>query len=240
MNPVSTVPTWHALLGELAAAPPEPVATPPKQSFLWLWALWLIPTGLMFVPVLLSFDGRKLPVEITNAFPWVVMPILLMASAIGAVMMTRARRAYDADLALLGLRELRPASLLARLANTYQLMGCRWGRSVWIGHDLPSKPAGTIGASTVNVGAQVPSFELVGQGAQLFAKPGPPPQLLAFLAPLCPAGFWDGVTVTAGPEGITVRRAASWAAFADVERTRRWLYDLWLAERLAAAFAPRH
>ena len=84
----------------------------------------------------------------------------------------------------------------------------------------------------------MPSFELVGRGAQLFAKLGPPPSLLALLATLCPPGFWDGVTVTAGPDGITVRRAATWIPFPDVERRRRWLYDLWLAERLAKALAP--
>lgn len=233
--PVSTVPTWHALLAELAGAPSEPVATTPKQSFVWLWALWLIPTGLVFVPVFLSFAGRSLSAEITGAFPWIAVPIVLASSAIVGLMQLRYRRSYDADIALFGLRELRPTSLLARLASSCQFTGRRWGRAVWISVEMPSRPAGTIGESTVNVGAQLPFFELVGQGAQLFAKPGPPPALLALLASRCPAGFWDGVTVTAGPDGITVRRAATWTPLPDVERERRWLYDLWLAERLATA-----
>lgn len=234
---MNTVPTWHALLAELASAPMDPVTTPPRQSFGWLWALWLIPTGMMFVPVFLSVSGQKLPRAITDAFPWIVVPILLVSGVIVGIMGSRAVRAYNADLALFGLGELRPASWLARLGNTSQFSGRRWGRAVWISVDMPSKPAGAIGASIVNIGAQVLSFELVGQGVQLFAKAGPSAPVLAALATICPTGPWDGVTVTAGPDGITVRRAASWALRNHVERERQWLHDLWLAEHLAAALS---
>jgi hypothetical protein len=232
VDPVANVPTWHALLAELAAAPSDPVVTPPKRSLAWLWALWLILTGLLFVPVVLSFSGRSLPVEITNAFPWILLPIVLVAGAVVAVMQARALRAHNADLALFGFAAVEPSSLLARLTGQYQLTGRRWGRPVWV---LLEKPTRRIGPSVVSVGAPSPSFELVGQGVQLFAKPGPPAPLLGFLATVCPAGPWDGVTVTAGPDGIIVRRRALWTPLPDVERERRWLYDLWLAERLATA-----
>jgi hypothetical protein len=229
---MNTVPTWHGLLAELAGAPLDPVPMPPKQSFVWLWALWLIPTGLLFVPVIMSFWGQKLPVEITDSFPWILLPILLASGLVVGLMQARGLRAHNADLAYFGLTMIEPSSRLARLTGQYQLVGRRHGRPVGV---LLERPTRRIGASVVSVGAPSPSFELVGQGAQLFAKPGPSAALLGLLATICPSGLWDGITVHGGPEGIFVRRPALWTAFPSIEIERRWLYDLWLAEHLAAA-----
>jgi hypothetical protein len=188
------------------------------------------------VPVVLSFSGRSLPAEITAAFPWIVLPILLAAGAIAFSMRARALRAHNADLALFGLVMHEPSSLLARMTGQYQLTGRRWGRSVGV---LLEKPTRRIGPSVVSVAAPSPAFELVGQGVQLFAKPGPPAPLLGILAANCPTGPWDGVTVSGGSDGILVRRPALWTLLPDIERERRWLYDLWLAEHLAAALAAQ-
>jgi hypothetical protein len=46
------------------------------------------------------------------------------------------------------------------------------------------------------------------------------------LAPLRASSYWKGVTVSGGPDGITVDRDGS---------GEHWMRDLWLAERLADA-----
>jgi hypothetical protein len=229
---LNTIPSWQGLLAELAGAPLDPVPMPRKPSMVWPWLVWLIPTGLMFVPVVMSFYGQKLPAEITEAFPWILIPILLVSGLIVGMMATRSLRSQNADLALFGFTMIEPTSKLTRFTGEYQLVGRRHGRPVSV---VIERPTRRIGASVVRVAAPSPSFELVGQGIQLFAKPGPSAALLGLLATICPSGLWDGVTVHGGPEGILVRRPALWTAFPSLEIERRWLYDLWLAEHLAAA-----
>lgn len=59
------------------------------------------------------------------------------------------------------------------------------------------------------------------------AGEGVPREVGDFLASLAASPRWTSVEVVAGPEGIVVKRKSS--------EELAWLYDLWLAEQLAAA-----
>jgi hypothetical protein len=53
-----------------------------------------------------------------------------------------------------------------------------------------------------------------------------PPEVRALVDALAPSPRWTKVKVSAGPEGIVIERRGR-------EKAEAWLYDLWLAERLA-------
>jgi hypothetical protein len=65
-------------------------------------------------------------------------------------------------------------------------------------------------------------------------RPGDAPAAVRdALAALEPAARWRGVKVEAGDDGLLVKRRGSVRASEE----RRWMDDLWLAERLADAVA---
>jgi len=76
---------------------------------------------------------------------------------------------------------------------------------------------GDFGTWSVSVERQ--RFRAAGEGV--------PPGVLAFLESLAASSQWTGVKVQSGAGGIRVTRKSS----AELA----WLYDLWLAEQLAAA-----
>jgi hypothetical protein len=78
------------------------------------------------------------------------------------------------------------------------------------------------------VRAETPVFELRGEGGTLSFEPGAPAGIRAVVEPLAPApGVWDELRVVGGAAGIVATRPLE----------GRWLYDLWLLERMAASLA---
>jgi hypothetical protein len=99
------------------------------------------------------------------------------------------------------------------------LGGKRHGREVEVSIDGAD--------SYTQVAGSYPQFELRGKSQRLIAQGAVPAAARQVLEPLKASPYWTGVKVQSGSDGIRVQRKAT------VER--RWLYDLWLAERLAAA-----
>lgn len=84
------------------------------------------------------------------------------------------------------------------------------------------------GADTVTyLRAPVADFSVAAKGERLKAPQGSPPRVAEALESLKASSHWKGVSVTAGDEGITVIRTRDTGS--------EWLWDLWLAELLAAA-----
>jgi hypothetical protein len=80
--------------------------------------------------------------------------------------------------------------------------------------------------SVVRVG--VPEFELRGEDGRLRVEGEAPGKVTDLVGELSPSPeVWRDLLVRGGPEGIVATRPS----FADV--LNLWLYDLWLAERIA-------
>lgn len=105
------------------------------------------------------------------------------------------------------------------------MAGHRHGRAVRIELDARS--------FETRVAQRAPSFKISGKDGRLAAAGDAPAAVRDALAALEPAARWRGVKVEAGDDGIVVKRRGSVRASEE----RRWMDDLWLAERLADAVA---
>ena len=83
------------------------------------------------------------------------------------------------------------------------------------------------GGSSVRVAGECPPFEAKARDGKVVPKRGEaPPEVDSALRTVPASEGWKGVTMTGGLEGIEVSRRG---------HGDRWLADLWLAERVAAA-----
>lgn len=87
------------------------------------------------------------------------------------------------------------------------------------------------GDSQVAVTCDAPPFTLKGGDGVLRPGDGAPPAVLGAIGTLAPAPVWSSARVQGGEGRILVSRRRGGQT--------RWQHDLWLAERLADALAPR-
>ena len=87
------------------------------------------------------------------------------------------------------------------------------------------------GHATTALGGTTVEFEVKARDERLRAGEGAPPAVAEAVAPLRASSYWKGVTVNGGARGIVVERKRDGGV--------HWMRDLWLAERLAEAAAPR-
>ena len=105
-----------------------------------------------------------------------------------------------------------------KLIGPTVLRGQRHGRAVEI----------TLSGSSSETHVAAPSaaVKLEGHRQRVRADGEVPPAVQALIDGLGASPRWTGMKLEAGPEGIVVGRRSS--------GQREWLYDLWLAERLAS------
>ena len=106
----------------------------------------------------------------------------------------------------------------SKLVGPTVLRGQRHGRAVEI------TLAGSRSETHV-VGGSAP-FKLKGHRQRVRADGEVPPAVQRLIDGLGASPRWTGMNLEAGPGGIVVGRRSS--------GDREWLYDLWLAERLAS------
>jgi hypothetical protein len=108
-----------------------------------------------------------------------------------------------------------------------EFSGTRHGRRVALRMGVVPSMWRERGAYEVHVEAPVAPFRVRDEDGRLVAEPGALPEVEAFLAGLAPApAVWREVAVEGGPDGILARRPVT-------AHPQGYVYDLWLAERLA-------
>ena len=69
-----------------------------------------------------------------------------------------------------------------------------------------------------------PEFSVVHRRGKFFVSEGAPLAVRTLLAGLRPGRRWAGLEIKSGAEGMEARR--------PIQRSRDWIYDLWLLERM--------
>jgi hypothetical protein len=125
----------------------------------------------------------------------------------------------------IGIESRVDGSLKTRVAGPTVIRGRRHGREVEV----------RLQASqyVTNISGSLPAGEANGDGrsGRLGALAGAPPALERAVADLPSDQRWRSVELTTGPDGVSVTRKARSSDAGE----SRWLYDLWLAERIAGA-----
>jgi hypothetical protein len=181
---------------------------------------------LGIVPDTLSKAGPA--IWLGGAVAWVVLQLVVTYIVLG----WGAGASEKAYLAPLGLAVTRvpglKADVIALIGGGQQLIpdgpaiveGERHGRLVHI--ETIDKHSLTI------VQSRVPEFTVQSKDGKLVPNEGAPEPMAKALRSLRKAKRWRGIAAYAGPQGIAVQRRST--------GTNMWLYDLWLAEYLLAAF----
>ena len=108
-----------------------------------------------------------------------------------------------------------------------EFSGTRHGRRVALRIGVVSSMWRGSGVNEVEVEASTSPFRVSDDGGRLVAEPGAPAEVEELLAGLTPArDVWNEVEVAGGPDGILARRPVT-------AHNQGYVYDLWLAERLA-------
>jgi hypothetical protein len=108
-----------------------------------------------------------------------------------------------------------------------EFSGTRNGRRVALRIGVVSVGLRNRAANEVEVEAAVAPFHVRADGGRPVPAPGAPPEVEETLAGLAPAPeVWKDVEVEGGPDGIVARRPVT-------AHSQGYVYDLWLAERLA-------
>jgi hypothetical protein len=164
------------------------------------------------------------------------IPIVLYALVLAARVvrpggdLDRAYAASDRQLAPLGLHgEERPDLVVMPRIATEGMQAKLIGPTVYSGrrHGRAVEVMLEGSRSETRVEAPSASFELKGHRQRVRAEGEVPAAVAQLLDGLGASPRWTGMKLEAGPDGIVVSRRSS--------GDREWLYDLWLAERLASA-----
>jgi hypothetical protein len=127
----------------------------------------------------------------------------------------------------LGLGEEREISQGHAPMPATEFSGTRHGRRVALRLGVVPSMLRGRGVNEVQVEASVAPFRVRDDHGRLVAEPGAVPGVEEFLAGLAPApAEWREVEVEGGPDGILARRPVT-------AHPQGYVYDLWLAERLA-------
>jgi hypothetical protein len=178
----------------------------------WATLLAMLPVCAAFAGVTISF-GRGEPPRAGLLAPFVVGYIVLAIIALvrnirGAGRSMAATLDFYAPLGLAWSEEAETA-----------VVGKRHGRDVRI--EFGAKKSITI------LSGSYPGFAIASRDGKLEPDSTAPPEAADALKGLRKAKRWAGISVRAGMDGIRIeRRTAS-------STGNPWLYDLWLAERLA-------
>lgn len=212
-----------------------------SDAYRFAWAQWI---PMAAAAILLPLAGF---LWVTGAVPGVWQPFgpagigipvaALPGLAIVAVLflllpwtMRRARQISDDHHAPLGLSiagtpdvillpRVGTGGIGAHTVGPTTFAGQRYGRDVVVD--------AYAGSSAVLVRSAGPAYELSGRKDRLIATTtGPPAPVTDYLNALTPDPRLNRITVTSGPAGIRVDRSGS-------SLDQGWLFDLWLAERLA-------
>ncbi len=109
--------------------------------------------------------------------------------------------------------------------TTTAYQGTRHGRTVHLRMGQLSGRGATV--SSVWVGVSTPTFSSTGSAGHLQTR-GSTDELIAHVAGFAAApDVWHNVSVYGGPDGVLASRVI------DQRRPQSWIYDLWLAERVA-------
>jgi hypothetical protein len=127
----------------------------------------------------------------------------------------------------LGLDEEREITQSSSDMPATEFSGTRHGRSVALRIGVVSSVWRETGTTEVHVHAAVTPFRAGADDGRLVAEPGTGPEIEEFLGRLAPApDVWRKVAIEGGPDGIIARRPVT-------AHPQGYVYDLWLAERLA-------
>jgi hypothetical protein len=183
---------------------------------------------VLMVPALALQEVRLIALA---AVPIVGYAVVLAARVIrpGGTL-DQAYAAHDAMLEPLGLSgserpdvvfvpRLAGEGMQSQVVGPTVLSGQRHGRAVEIRIDGSRTETRVAGA--------YPAFELKGHRQRVRAEGELPPAVERIVAELHASPRWTSMKLTAGPDGIVVTRRSG--------AEQPWLYDLWLAERLATA-----
>src|SRR5262245_14826499 len=107
-----------------------------------------------------------------------------------------------------------------------EFTGMRNGRGVALRIGVVSSGLRGGGLTEVEISGAVPPFRVSADGDRLVAESGAPPAVEELVAGLQPSAAWKKADVEGGPEGILARRPVT-------AHNQGYVYDLWLAERLA-------
>ncbi len=129
----------------------------------------------------------------------------------------------------LGLGEERELTQTTSDMPATEFSGTRHGRDVSLRMGVVPSAWRDRGANEVQVRGAVLPFRLRDDDGRLVAEPGAPSEVEELLAGLAPApDTWRGLEIEGGPEGILARRPIKMKG-----NPQGYVYDLWLAERLA-------
>jgi hypothetical protein len=221
-----------------AALAVKPIGSEALKARGWMWESARRGIRLAVVISILIFLSIPATYLFDSFVPLLVGGLLIAVAAVyGSVRLIGSRRELDrayenADRAMqpLGLRVCeRPEAALvprapampgysARLRGPLILSGERHGRTVTVHQEN--------GVSEVTVRRPVPVFEARARDGRMRPARATPTAVRSALAEAPNSTRWNGIGVSGGREGITVRRTSD---LGD------WLCDLWLAERLTAA-----
>lgn len=200
----------------------------PSQGSATLMTLLIV---VLMVPALALQEVRLIALA---AIPIVGYAVVLAVRVVrpGGTL-DQAYAAGDEQLAPLGLRgEERPDLVVvprlagegvqSKLVGPTVLSGERHGRAVEITLDGSR--------SETRIAAPSSAYKLEGHRQRVRLDGDAPAAVRRVVDELRASPRWTGMKLEAGPDGIVVSRRGS--------ANREWLYDVWLAERLASATGP--
>jgi hypothetical protein len=181
---------------------------------------------VLMVPALALQEGRLIALAAVPIVGYAVVLAVRVLRAGGTL--DQAYAAHDSQLAPLGLSgterpdvvfvpRLAGEGMQSTIVGPTVLRGERHGRAVEVTIDGTRTETRLAGA--------YPAFELNGHRQRVRVTGEAPPAVQSVVDGLGASPRWTSMKLAAGAEGIVVSRRSS--------AEQAWLYDLWLAERLA-------
>ncbi len=230
--------SWSALAASMASGPhAEAAQARSERAYRRPMALYLL-YGMVLVGCVLTGAWLwGIGVEEVAGIPlftiWpativglAVLYIVFMFVGPGFSKMVQSSQDYLAPLGLeiVGLPDITLGSragggTAVRVSGATRMAGTRHGRRVEV--------QVTAGKSVTALEFAGPAFEVRSAGGKLEAEPGAPTAVAGALKGLRKAKRWRGIEVRGAEDAIVVTRTS--------DASRGWLYDLWLAERIAGS-----
>jgi hypothetical protein len=227
--------TADELRAALAIRPGAVAAAADATDAQWNLAGGLMRDGRVMVFAICALMIPALMLQKIELVVLAAVPIVLMAVWLAIKTVMRGGT-YDKAFAALDLW-LEPLGLEA-VERPKITVAPRWDGTGTLRHQEvgPTVVAGTRHGHAVRISwdarlavttVSVPSARYALSATDMRLGGDAPPEVRALVDGLAPSPRWTKVKVSAGPEGIVVERRGR-------DKAQAWLYDLWLAERLAA------